>query len=288
MKGSRRGHSSAPQAAKFCGVLVEAFLRSTVQSLFQIRKRSGVEPSMSEMLKDWISEAGDVLDQIFRMIEPSLPDLATFFVLLHFIQDGIGMLVQWTEEREAVDLSWGCGWYLATLFVILNLLGQLGGVGMVFFRFRDDIGCGLLILTVCLQILGYTSRWGMKFLFRKFSLIGALILVLADSLFNGVPSQAEDKLKAYLQLAGRVLLVFGLLAFYRFEWSQVQILPTLGRCGVLTFVAIGYNTEFFASALAFRLIIHTVFVSFDAIDIFGGFVMLVSLGPGPFSLDALQ
>ncbi len=50
------------------------------------------------------------------------------------------------------DISWGCGWFLATLFVIINLLGQLGGVGMVMARFRVDIACGVLFFIVVLQV----------------------------------------------------------------------------------------------------------------------------------------
>ena len=62
------------------------------------------------------------------------------------------MWVQWTEQREYMDISWGCGWFLATMFVVLNLLGQLGGVAMVLFRFRVDIACCVLFFIVCLQV----------------------------------------------------------------------------------------------------------------------------------------
>ena len=33
-----------------------------------------------------------------------------------------------------MDISWGCGWFLATLFVVTNLIGQLGAVAMVLTR----------------------------------------------------------------------------------------------------------------------------------------------------------
>ena len=51
-----------------------------------------------------------------------------------------------------MDISWGCGWFLATLFVVLNLIGQLGGVAMVLLRIKVDIACGLLFGIVFLQV----------------------------------------------------------------------------------------------------------------------------------------
>jgi len=69
-----------------------------------------------------------------------------------FFEDGIRMWVQWSEQREYMDISWGCGWFLATLFVVVNLLGQLGGVTMVMLRLKVDIACGLLFGIVFLQV----------------------------------------------------------------------------------------------------------------------------------------
>ena len=51
-----------------------------------------------------------------------------------------------------MDISWGCGWFIATLFVVINLLGQLGAVAMVLTRFKVDIACGILFFVVILQV----------------------------------------------------------------------------------------------------------------------------------------
>ena len=51
-----------------------------------------------------------------------------------------------------MDISWGCGWFIATLFVVINLLGQLGGVAMVMLRLKVDIACGILFGIVFLQV----------------------------------------------------------------------------------------------------------------------------------------
>ena len=50
-------------------------------------------------------------------------------------------------QREYMDISWGCGWFLAALFVFINLVGQLGGVAMVLLRLKVGVprtaGCVL-------------------------------------------------------------------------------------------------------------------------------------------------
>ena len=92
------------------------------------------------------------LFQITRQTKHILPHLARFCLVSTFFEDGVRMWVQWTEQREYMDISWGCGWFLATMFVVLNLLGQLGGVAMVLFRFRVDIACCVLFFIVCLQV----------------------------------------------------------------------------------------------------------------------------------------
>lgn len=54
-----------------------------------------------------------------------------------------------------MDMSWGCGKFLATVFVLINLFGQLGGCGMVIFRYRVTIACGVLFFIVVLQVGSY-------------------------------------------------------------------------------------------------------------------------------------
>ena len=139
------------------------------------------------------------------------------------------MWVQWSEQREYMDISWGCGWFIATMFVVINLVGQLGSVAMVLTRYKVDIACGVLFFIVVLQTIAYSILWDLQFLFRNLALIGALLLVLAESrvegksLFAGVPSLGENKPKMYLQLAGRILLVFMFLTLLRFEMSVMQV-----------------------------------------------------------------
>ena len=137
---------------------------------------------MSSTQNEWISKAEDIADrvrtivsgdegiplkpdyplaktylllfifQVTRSSKHVLPHLARFCLVSTFFEDGIRMWVQWSEQREYMDISWGCGWFIATLFVVLNLIGQLGGVTMVLLRFKVDIACGVLFGIVALQV----------------------------------------------------------------------------------------------------------------------------------------
>ncbi|XP_041973668.1 surfeit locus protein 4 homolog isoform X2 [Aricia agestis] len=220
------------------------------------------------------------------------------------------MWFQWSEQRDYMDMSWGCGKFLATMFVIVNLLGQLGGCVMVLGRLKVDIACGLLFFIVVLQTFAYSILWDMQFLLRNLALIGALLLVLAEaraegrSLFAGVPSLGENKPKTYLQLAGRILLAFMFITLLRFEVSFLQIVQDLLGSVLMVLVTVGYRTKLSALMLVLVLSMLNLYHNawwtvptykplrdflkydfFQTLSVIGGLLMIVYLGPGGVSMD---
>merc|ERR1712142_1022205 len=232
---------------------------------------------------EMLSKAEDFADKVTRSSKHVLPHLARFCLVSTFFEDGVRMWVQWSEQREYMDISWGCGWFLATMFVVINLIGQLGA---------------------------YSILWDLQFLFRNLALIGALLLVLAESrvegksLFAGVPSLGENKPKMYLQLAGRILLVFMFLTLLRFEMSAMQIIQNLVGSLLMVLVTVGYKTKLSALVLVTWLNILNFYLNawwtipaykpmrdflkndfFQTLSVIGGLLMVVSLGPGGVSMD---
>ena len=80
------------------------------------------------------------------------PTLARLCLVSTFVEDGIRMWFQWSEQRDYMNSQWGCGWFLATIFVLTNMLAQLIGSGLVLTRFHVPIACAVLFGTVVLQV----------------------------------------------------------------------------------------------------------------------------------------
>lgn len=63
--------------------------------------------------------------QFLRVTKQYLPHVARLCLISTFLEDGIRMWFQWSEQRDYIDTTWNCGYLLASSFVFLNLLGQL-------------------------------------------------------------------------------------------------------------------------------------------------------------------
>jgi len=260
--------------------------------------------------EEFLSKAEDIADQILRRSKHFLPHLARLCLISTFLEDGIRMYMQWSEQRDYMDASWGCGYFLATLFVFINLFGQLGGCFMVLGRIKVDIACGVLFSIVVLQTLAYSILWDFQFLMRNLALIGALFLVLAESrveaksILAGVPSTGDNKPKEYLQLTGRVLLVFMFVTLLRLELSFMQVIQNVVGSALMVLVTIGYKTKLSALILVAWLTVLNLYFNawwtvpaykpmrdflkydfFQTLSVIGGLLMVISLGPGGVSMD---
>jgi uncharacterized membrane protein YphA (DoxX/SURF4 family) len=259
---------------------------------------------------EYISKTEDIADQVIRKLKHVLPTVARLCLISTFLEDGLRMWFQWNEQRTYMNDSWGCGIFLATTFVLVNLVLQIGGCIMVLARFKVTIACGILFFIVVLQTFAYSILWNFQFLLRNLALIGALLLVLAESrvegksLFAGVPSLGENKPKNVMQLAGRVLLAFMFITLIRFELSFFQVIQDLIGSTLMVLVTIGYKTKLSALILVLLLsclnLYHNAwwaipsynpvrdFLKYDffqTLSVIGGLLMIVSLGPGGVSMD---
>jgi uncharacterized membrane protein YphA (DoxX/SURF4 family) len=257
-----------------------------------------------------LAKAEEVADQVLRHSKHVLPTVARFCLVSTFLEDGIRMYFQWSEQRDYMNASWGCGYFLATLFVLFNLLGQLSGSTLVLIRLRVEAAVGLLGGIVLLQTIAYSILWDLAFLLRNLSLAGALLLLLAEAkqetrgLFAGVPSMGENKTKSYMQLAGRVLVGLMFFTILRFELAFGAIIQNVVAGSLMVTVFIGYKTKLASLVLVLWLTILNFWVNawwtipsykpmrdflkydfFQTLSVIGGLLMVVSHGPGGVSLD---
>uniref|UniRef100_A0A671TKY5 Surfeit locus protein 4 n=1 Tax=Sparus aurata TaxID=8175 RepID=A0A671TKY5_SPAAU len=167
------------------------------------------------------------IETFLRVTKHYLPHVARLCLVSTFLEDGVRMWFQWSEQSEYIDSTWSCGRFLANVFVLLNLLGQLGGCVLIISRNFVQYGCCSLFGIIALQTVAYSILWDPKFLMRNLALGGGLLLLLAEcrgearSVFAGVPSLGhQSSPKHLLQLGGRVLLVLMFMTLLQSEPVQ--------------------------------------------------------------------
>ena len=123
--------------------------------------------------------------QVARYLGLTLPHLARLCLCSTFLEDGVRMWDQWDSAAIHMDNTWDCGWRLASMFVVLCIIGQLGAAAMVITRLKLDTACVFLIFIDILQMIAYRNLWSLEFLFRNLSVIGGLMMVLAENRVDG-------------------------------------------------------------------------------------------------------
>lgn len=252
--------------------------------------------------------AADILIRHSRAI---LPTLGRLFLTGTFIEDGFRMWFQWSDQRDYIAYHWNLPMFIGTIFVIFNLLAQLGGSSMVLLRKHVRIACGILFSVVLTQTVAYNVLWTPNFFFRNLSLVGGLALLFTETfedgrraLFAGLPAVENRNHVNYIQLFGRVTLVFMFLTIQRWELSFFYVIETAFACALMFAVSIGWKTKLSALALAVYLFFMNIWINafwmldyhsshrdlykydfFQTLSIIGGLLLLISLGPGKVSLD---
>uniref|UniRef100_A0A4W3GF19 Surfeit locus protein 4 n=2 Tax=Callorhinchus milii TaxID=7868 RepID=A0A4W3GF19_CALMI len=185
----------------------------------------------------WIRSVSGDIKEFLRMTKQYLPHLARLCLISTFLEDAIRMWFQWHEQKDYIASTWKCGYFLATIFVLLNLCGQLGGCILILSRNFVQYACFGLFGIIALQTVAYSILWDLKFLLRNLALGGGLLLLLAESrsegksMFAGVPTIAESSPKQYMQLGGRVLLVLMFMTLLHFDTSLFSVSGCWGGWG---------------------------------------------------------
>uniref|UniRef100_H2YQ41 Surfeit locus protein 4 n=1 Tax=Ciona savignyi TaxID=51511 RepID=H2YQ41_CIOSA len=266
---------------------------------------------MSNQQNPILSKAEDVFFQILRHTKYILPHLGRLCLISTFIEDGIRMWMQWGEQRDYISSTWSCGQFLASIFVFINMVGQVGACVGVLMRKQVPVMCGLLFFIIGLQTIAYSILWDIKFLARNMALVGAVLLLLAESksesrsLFAGVPQLERNTPKSYLQLSGRVLLVLMFMTLLHFTLNPMDVFVDLFGITCMICIMIGFKAKFCASILVVGLLILNFAVNnfwahssimndflkydfFQVMSVIGGLLLMIEKGPGELSYDAYK
>ncbi|TXT14454.1 uncharacterized protein COLE_00647 [Cutaneotrichosporon oleaginosum] len=257
------------------------------------------------------SQVEDAIEIYSQPIRPYVPALARFLIVVTFLEDAIRILAQWGDQKYYIEKHRGIPWGLSHLFLLVNVIAMLAGsVGVIARRF-PEYSVAALLFVVILQGLGYGLLFDLSFFLRNLSVVGGLLMVLSDSLatkkklFAGLPSVSETDRRKYVQLAGRILLIFLFIGFiFQGNWSIARVFVCIIGLGACIMVAVGFKAKWSASFLVLMLSVFNVLVNkwwsvhpahpqrdflkydfFQTLSIVGGLLLLVNQGPGGISVD---
>ena len=255
---------------------------------------------VEEFVEDWGSP-----------LKPYIPSTARFLLVATFVEDGLRIFFQWPDQMAFLRRFRGFSYFLATLFLVVNMALQLGCSTLVLIRKYVSFAVIGLFSVLVLQTIGYGMLFeDFSFVCRVLSVTGGLLLLIVETMpkekniFAGLPMVSENRRGAYIQLLGRILLVF---LFFSVAWGKMTplrlILSIFGLL-VCIMVAVGFKAKWSAAFFVTVLSISNIIVNswwalsadhplrdfhkydfFQNLSIMGGFLLLVGLGPGGVSVD---
>lgn len=159
-------------------------------------------------------------------------------------------------------------WGIAHIFLIANVLAMSTCSFLVIVRKHTEYAVAGLLGVVVTQAIGYGLIFDLNFFLRNLSVVGGLLMVISDSWVRkrfvpaGLPQIDERDRKMYVQLAGRVLLIFLFVGFvFSGQWSFWRVLVSLFGLVACVMVVVGFKAKWSAILLVVLLSIFNVLVN---------------------------
>jgi uncharacterized membrane protein YphA (DoxX/SURF4 family) len=150
----------------------------------------------------------------------------------------------------------------------VNVIAMTTSSVLVIARKHSEYAVAGLVGVVITQALGYGLIFDLNFFLRNLSVVGGLLMVLSDSWVRkkfapaGLPELDEKDRKMYIQLAGRVLLIFLFLGFViAGEWTIWRVVVSLFGFVACVMVVVGFKAKFSAVLLVLLLSIFNLIVN---------------------------
>ncbi|ORZ33100.1 SURF4 family-domain-containing protein [Catenaria anguillulae PL171] len=265
-----------------------------------------------QQFKPFTSQVEDTLDRIGHPLKPYLPGLARFLLVVTFLEDSLRIVTQWEDQLWYLEKHRGMPWGVSHTFLMVNVLVMLVCSTMAIAQKQTNYAVAGLFAVILSQSIGYGLLFDFAFFIRNLSVIGGLLMLLAEayaksrrSYFPGLPALSETDKSTYLQLGGRVLLVLLFISImFAGEFTLLRAgMSVIGAIACLM-VAVGFKAKWSALFLVVFLSLFNVLMNnwwslhhthpqrdyikydfFQTLSIMGGFLLLVNLGPGGISVD---
>jgi ER-derived vesicles protein len=257
-----------------------------------------------------IGDLEEKAEFIFKHARKVLFHFARLSLVSTFVEDSIRMWYQWDDQRDYLCEAWSFHYLFGTLFVIINLFGQLIPCCFIILRKRVNEACYALMGTIFIQTIVYRVLWELQFVLRNLSVMGAILMILVENqphakcLFAGLPMTGENKPKNLMQFIGRLLLIIMYLTLIKLDFYPFHVFTDIFGTFLIILVAIGYKTKLSALTLSTILTLINYFgnpfwqippdkplfdyIKFDFFQtqcVIGGLLFVALLGPGSVSID---
>lgn len=274
----------------------------------------------------YLSKSSSLVEKLFQAIfspvKPYLGGIGKLLLLITFIEDSIRIIMQWPNQVRFMNVYRGFSYWISVCLLssIVTTMIICSGLVLLFSSptsrhpLLSRFGCYGLMLVMVTQAYAYGLWTDVVFILRNFSLLGGLVLLMAqnaslrfkrETFFGGLPALLDQSTSTYLPLAGRVLLTFLFLSLiFAGEFTWVRLLIAMFSLVAGLMVAAGFKAKSSASLLLAVLSISNIllnnwwvlsdhhpnrdFVKYDffqTLSVMGGFLLLIQMGPGQLSVD---
>lgn len=215
------------------------------------------------------NEAENFLEKLASPVKPYMPVIARFLLVVTFLEDSIRIMSQWSDQITYLRRHQGFPWGLAEVFLFVNVVVMLIGSSLAIAKKHSEVAVAGLAGVIISQWIGYGLIFDSNFFLRNMSVFGGLMMLLADAysakrkkLFAGLPTLNETDRTTYLQLFGRILLVFLFLTFvFSGEFSFLRmVVAVIGFIGCVM-VVVGFKAKYTAWFLVALLSISNVLLN---------------------------
>jgi hypothetical protein len=239
-----------------------------------------------EVIKSLSQRAEFFVNEKASPIRPYLSHIGRFLLVATFFEDALRICVQYAEQVDYMRNYRNMPMVMCHLFLFYCVGAMVGGSSLALARKQMFWACGLLTSVVLVQSIGYGILFHLSFLTRNLSLIGGILLLLAESmeferkrtgqaeassLFRGLPtiSASESEKTTYISLIGRVLLIFlfGSLMYSTSNAAasgwQLVLRGLYWTCGSVAclMVAVGFKARYSAMLLVAILCVANIFMN---------------------------
>ena len=122
------------------------------------------------------------LDSALEPLKPFIPAIARTLLVSTFIEDTLRIVSQWSNQVFYLTHTRKFPWLTAEIFLLLNVVAMVVASSAAILKKQTLAAVIALVVVVISQAIGYGLLFDPTFFLRNLSIIGGLLILLADAL----------------------------------------------------------------------------------------------------------